>query len=160
MKIIVFRFGLLALAATVLLLTSRYAIFTPGFQWGEPISTFLLVFVGALLVLIGLLLARWIGTTDNKTEAIAKNEVTTALPNSEEQVAPKINYEKLNEWGLSKREYEVLQLVADGMSNKEIADALFISEHTVKSHVSGILLKIGVQRRTQAVKLAKDWGVI
>ena len=157
MKIIVLRFGMLAMAITVLLLTSRYAIFSKNFQWGEPTSSFGLVLVAALFVFIGLLLAKWVGKT--APSLTVKAEKNSGNP-SEESSVRAINYEKLNEWGLSKREYEVLQLVADGLSNKEIAQSLFISEHTVKSHVSGILTKIGVQRRTQAVKMAKDFGVI
>ncbi len=51
---------------------------------------------------------------------------------------------------LTKREYEVISLIADGMSNKEIADNLFISEKTVKNHVSNIFKKIDVNDRTQA----------
>jgi len=51
---------------------------------------------------------------------------------------------------LTKREYEVLTLIAEGISNKEIAGKLFISEKTVKNHVSSIFKKIGVSDRTQA----------
>ncbi|WP_334110412.1 response regulator transcription factor, partial [Anoxybacillus sp.] len=55
---------------------------------------------------------------------------------------------------LTRRECEVLQLLTDGKSNKGIADALFISEKTVKNHVSNILQKLNVNDRTQAVVVA------
>jgi DNA-binding NarL/FixJ family response regulator len=55
---------------------------------------------------------------------------------------------------LTRRECEVLQLLADGKSNKAIADALYISEKTVKNHVSNILQKMNVNDRTQAVVVA------
>ncbi|MCP4023557.1 MAG: response regulator transcription factor [Desulfobacteraceae bacterium] len=52
---------------------------------------------------------------------------------------------------LTKREYEVLSMMARGLTNKEISDELFISPHTVKSHVINIFNKLGVNHRTQAV---------
>lgn len=60
---------------------------------------------------------------------------------------------------LTRRECEVLQLLADGKSNRAIGDALFISEKTVKNHVSNILQKMNVNDRTQAVVVAikKGW---
>jgi ATP/maltotriose-dependent transcriptional regulator MalT len=61
---------------------------------------------------------------------------------------------------LSKRELIVLGLIAKGHSNQQIADALFISLHTVKSHARRINTKLGVERRTQAVALAKEQGLI
>lgn len=60
---------------------------------------------------------------------------------------------------LSKRELEVLQLIAQGNSNQQIADVLFISLHTVKTHARRINGKLGVERRTQAVAKAKLLGV-
>ncbi|MFJ7107694.1 LuxR C-terminal-related transcriptional regulator [Pseudomonas sp. NPDC098740] len=60
---------------------------------------------------------------------------------------------------LSKRELEVLQLIAQGNSNQQIADVLFISLHTVKTHARRINGKLGVERRTQAVAKAKLLGM-
>lgn len=62
--------------------------------------------------------------------------------------------------GLSKREYEILQLINDGLSNQQIADKLFVSENTVKKHVSNLFLKLDVQRRTEAIKKAKDLNIL
>ncbi|WP_339526662.1 LuxR C-terminal-related transcriptional regulator [Pseudomonas sp. EL_65y_Pfl2_R96] len=61
---------------------------------------------------------------------------------------------------LSTRELAVLQLIAQGCSNQEISDQLFISLHTVKTHASHINSKLGVERRTQAVARAKELGVL
>jgi len=61
---------------------------------------------------------------------------------------------------LSERELEILRLIAQGASNREIAGALFLAEGTVKNHVSNILGKLGVRDRTQAALKAKDSGLI
>ena len=71
-----------------------------------------------------------------------------------------INTEKIAELGISKREYEVLLQISKGQSNKEIADELFVSESTVKTHVSNLLLKLDAKRRTQAIQKAKNMGII
>lgn len=64
------------------------------------------------------------------------------------------------ETNLSKRELEVLQLVAGGTTNKEVAEALFISENTVKGHLSRILEKMNARNRQQAVVIAMEKGII
>jgi DNA-binding NarL/FixJ family response regulator len=61
---------------------------------------------------------------------------------------------------LTEREREVLRLVARGMSNREIADELFVGNETVKSHVGSVLMKLGVQGRTQAVIAAYESGFV
>jgi len=61
---------------------------------------------------------------------------------------------------LSRQEEQVLQLIADGLSNKEIASELFIAESTVKSHVSNIFGKLGARRRTEAIKIGKELEII
>ena len=61
---------------------------------------------------------------------------------------------------LSSRELAVLRLIAQGCSNQEISEQLFISLHTVKTHASHINSKLGVERRTQAVARAKELGVL
>lgn len=61
---------------------------------------------------------------------------------------------------LTEREQEVLRLVARGQSNKEIADELYVSRETVKSHVTNVLTKLGVRDRTQAVVAAYESGFV
>lgn len=61
---------------------------------------------------------------------------------------------------VSKREYQVLELIAAGHSNQEIANKLFVSLNTVKTHVSHLYDKLGVSRRTQAVDKARDLRLI
>jgi LuxR family maltose regulon positive regulatory protein len=61
---------------------------------------------------------------------------------------------------LSSRELAVLRLIAQGCSNQEISEQLFISLHTVKTHASHINSKLGVERRTQAVARAKELGML
>ncbi len=63
---------------------------------------------------------------------------------------------ELQRLGISKREFEVLELIALGLSNQEIADQLFISHNTVKTHSSNLFLKLDARRRTQAIQRAKE----
>jgi len=67
---------------------------------------------------------------------------------------------KLEKLGISKREHEVLQLMANGLSNQEIADKLFVSLNTIKTHSSNLFLKLEVNRRTQAVQRGKELRLI
>jgi ATP-dependent transcriptional regulator len=66
----------------------------------------------------------------------------------------------LQKIGISRREYEVLELLAAGHSNQEIADKLFISMSTVKTHVSNVLAKLEASRRTEAIARAKKLRII
>ena len=70
------------------------------------------------------------------------------------------NTTALDYLGISDRELEVLELVALGLSNKEIADKLFVSVNTVKTHLSKLYEKLEVNRRTQAVEKAKSLNLI
>lgn len=74
--------------------------------------------------------------------------------------AHKVDEEALRRIGISGRELEVLHLMATGNSNQEIADKLFISLPTVKSHSSSLFGKLEVRRRTEAVHKAKSLGLI
>ena len=69
--------------------------------------------------------------------------------------AIEIDYKKIQALEITKREYEVLQQIATGLSNKEIGEKLFLSESTIKSYVSSLLIKLNAKRRTQAVQIAK-----
>lgn len=66
------------------------------------------------------------------------------------------NDAELESLGISKREFEVLELIAEGLSNQEIADKLFVSLNTVKTHSSSLFMKLAVRRRTEALRRAKE----
>lgn len=85
------------------------------------------------------------------------------LTRKKEVMAPSLfvlNEGQLQKLGISKREYEVLQLMAEGLSNQEIADKLFVSLNTIKTHVSNLFVKLEASRRTEAVRKAKEWSLI
>ncbi len=71
-----------------------------------------------------------------------------------------LNKERAKDLGITKRELEILELIAHGMSNREIAEKLFVSENTVKTHSSRLFDKLGAKRRTQAVQIGKELGLI
>ena len=89
------------------------------------------------------------------TETVVVREVLIPAP-----VSFARNQEKLESLGITPRELEVLELIAAGLSNKEIAARVFVSENTVKTHSSRVFEKLGARRRTQAVQLAKEFGLI
>ena len=67
---------------------------------------------------------------------------------------------QLKKLGISKREHEVLVLIAGGLSNQEIADRLFLSVNTIKTHSSNLFIKLEASRRTQAIQRAKELRLI
>jgi DNA-binding CsgD family transcriptional regulator len=67
---------------------------------------------------------------------------------------------KREDLGITQREFEILELIAQGMSNREIAEKLYVSENTVKTHSSRVLGKLGAKRRTQAVQFGKELGLL
>jgi DNA-binding NarL/FixJ family response regulator len=71
-----------------------------------------------------------------------------------------LNEERQRQLGITPRELEILQSIAAGLSNREIAEKLFVSENTVKTHSSRVFDKLQAKRRTQAVQIAKDAGLI
>lgn len=71
-----------------------------------------------------------------------------------------LNDGMLKELGITPREHEILCLIAQGLSNKEIGEKLFVSENTVKTHSYRLFEKMNVNRRVQAVQKARDLGLI
>lgn len=96
---------------------------------------------GGLVALIFVTLGLWLG-----------NRLTT--PKTPAVFTPK------EEIGMTKRELEILQLLAAGLSNREIAEQIFVTENTVKTHLSHVFQKLGARRRTQAVQMGKELGLI
>ena len=70
------------------------------------------------------------------------------------------NDAKVTEFGITPRELEILEAIAAGRSNREIAEGLFVSENTVKTHAANLFEKLRAKRRTQAVQVAKEAGLI
>jgi DNA-binding CsgD family transcriptional regulator len=71
-----------------------------------------------------------------------------------------LNEKNLAELGITPRELEILRLISRGLSNREIADKLFVSENTVKTHAARLFDKLGAKRRTQAVRFGKELGLV
>src|SRR5437868_5317668 len=71
-----------------------------------------------------------------------------------------LDEKKREDLSITRRELEILELIAQGMSNREIASKLFVSENTVKTHSSRVFDKLGAKRRTQAVQIGKEMGLI
>jgi ATP/maltotriose-dependent transcriptional regulator MalT len=113
---------------------------------------------GGLIAALFAVLGIWIGlklTRKREQPTLAIIE-SPALPRQ-----PFIqNEEKRENLGITPRELEVLELIAQGMSNREIAEKLFVSENTVKTHSSRVFDKLGARRRTQAVQLGKEFGLL
>lgn len=86
------------------------------------------------------------------------------LTRKKEPLPPSADYVRneafLEQSGISQREYDVLVLLAGGLSNQEIAERLFVSTNTVKTHISNLYIKLDVKRRTQAVQVAKAQRLI
>lgn len=119
---------------------------------------------GGLIALLFASVGIWLGLklTKKKETVVVKEvpvEVTVEVPVpvSKQFVLDQI---KLQQLSITARELEILQLIADGMSNREIAEKLFVSENTVKTHSSRLLDKLNAKRRTQAVQVAKELRLI
>jgi len=71
-----------------------------------------------------------------------------------------VNQHQVEARGITPRELEILQLIADGLSTREMAERLFVSENTVKTHCKRLFDKLEVNRRTKAIQVAKALGLI
>ena len=119
---------------------------------------------GALIALLFASTGIWLGLklTRKKETVVVKEvpvEVTVEVPVPTREPFV-LDRTKLQQLGITARELEILQLIAGGMSNREIADKLFVSENTVKTHSSRLLDKLNARRRTQAVQIAKELKLI
>jgi len=111
---------------------------------------------GGLVAAVFASLGIWLGfRLTRHTETVVVREVVVPAP---------VNFvrdeSKLESLGITPRELEILQLIAEGLSNKEIAARVYVSENTVKTHSSRVFDKLGARRRTQAVQLGKELRLI
>jgi len=112
---------------------------------------------GGLIALLFAGVGIWLGLKlTKKKEVVVVKEVP--VPYAAQPFA--LNEERLKYLGITKRELEILELIAQGMSNREIARKLFVSENTVKTHSSRLFDKLSAKRRTQAVQMGKEMGLI
>jgi NarL family two-component system response regulator LiaR len=108
--------------------------------------------VAAVFASVGI----WLGLKLTRhTETVVVREVMVPAP---------VNFVrdqgKVESLGITPRELEILQLIAAGLSNREIAERVYVSENTVKTHSSRVFDKLGARRRTQAVQLGKELRLI
>ena len=136
MKKTVIVFGALIIALLTLFQLSKYSLVS-----GEFRLEFTLVVIASISFIIGVYFYRRFFQKKSFEEK-------------------EIDLQKIKTLEISNREYEVLQLISEGFSNKEIADQLFLTESTIKTHVSNLLLKLDAKRRTQAVQIAKNLNIL
>ena len=111
---------------------------------------------GGLIALFFSVVGIWLGlklTKEKETIVVREVPVRSSGPFIR-------NETRQRELGITARELEILELIAQGLSNREIAERLFVSENTVKSHSSRLFDKLNAKRRTQAAQLGKEFGLI
>ena len=142
-------YGVLGAALIVLLnvVEYRYLILTHSLE-----------IYGGLIALVFAALGIWLGLTiTGRPERIVIREMRVPAEAPLPFVADPLRREAT---GVTRRELEILELIAAGLSNKEIAARIFVSENTVKTHSSRLFEKLGARRRTQAVQLGKERGLL
>ena len=107
--------------------------------------------VAALFAGLGI----WLGLKFTRRSQVVVKEVLVPAPANFER-----DERKLESLGITPRELEILELIAAGLSNREIATRVNVSENTVKTHSSRVFDKLGARRRTQAVQLGKELRLI
>ncbi len=119
---------------------------------------------GALVALVFATFGIWLGLRITRPREIVREKIVVkeVLVPAEavalEAFAP--DTARQQTLGITARELEILTLVAQGLSNREIATQLFVSENTVKTHCARAFDKLGAVRRTQAVQRGKEWGLL
>ncbi len=111
---------------------------------------------GGIVAAVFASLGIWLGLKlTRKTETIVVREVVVPAP-----ATFTIDDARRESLGITPRELEILGLMAEGLSNREIAERVHVSENTVKTHSSRVFDKLGARRRTQAVQLGKELRLI
>ncbi len=111
------------------------------------------IYIGAVAIMF-VALGIWVGMRLTRLKTII---VTETVP---ENTVFELDRARLKTTGISPREYEVLELISQGLSNQEIAEKLFVSLSTVKTHSANIFIKLDASRRTQAVQKARELRLI
>lgn len=145
MRPIIIGFGVMILCLLVL-----FKIAEVNFMRGNVRLEVVVAIVAMIFFFVGLYFNH---RNNNKPQ-------TATTPAPAPPQASSIDYAQLKKTGLTQREHEVLVKMAEGLSNGEIAAQLFLSESTVKTHVSNILFKLDAKRRTQAIQIAKQMGLV
>jgi DNA-binding CsgD family transcriptional regulator len=115
---------------------------------------------GGLVALLFAMLGIWLGLKLTKTkETVVVKEVSVPVLVRASQPFV-VDAARRDKFGITPRELEILGLIAAGLSTREIAEKVFVSENTVKTHSSRLFDKLGAKRRTQAVQIAKAAGLI
>lgn len=144
MKQVIIGFGVIILALLILFKVAQFSYFRINYGTEIWIGIFSIAFLA-----IGIFLSRRLFMP--KPHIIEKEVVVNNFSIDEKQIEKS---------GISKRELEILQLINEGLSNQQIAEKLFLSENTVKKHVSNLFLKLDVERRTEAIKKAKELRIL
>lgn len=122
--------------------------------------------IALVFLLVGIWLSRKMFAPKKEISVVEKETIIEKEKIIEKEIfitAPTVftlNEKALADADISSRELEVLQLVAKGLSNQEIADTLFLSVSTIKTHIANLFFKLDVTRRTQAVEKAKKLSII
>ena len=147
MKRTVLLYGLIGglLIATLKVVEYRYLVLEHSLE-----------IYGGVVALLFSVLGIWLGLKLTKPrETVVVREVLVPVGAAFER-----NAARVAELGITPRELEILEAIAAGLSNREMAERLFVSENTVKTHTSRLFDKLAVRRRTQAVHRAKEAGLI
>jgi DNA-binding CsgD family transcriptional regulator len=119
---------------------------------------------GALVAILFATFGIWLGLRITRRPEIVRETVVVrevlvpAEASAREAFAPNVVHQQ--SLGITARELEILTLIAGGLSNREIATQLFVSENTVKTHCARVFDKLGAARRTQAVQRGKELGLL
>jgi NarL family two-component system response regulator LiaR len=133
-------------------------------QWRFLVVEHALEIYGGLVAAIFAALGIWLGrglvrVREVEVETVREVVVERSVPPAEPR-PDAVDRARLEALGITPREHEILTLIAAGLSNREIAGRLGVSENTVKTHSSRLFVKLDARRRTQAVQLAKAAGLL